>query len=77
MSQDIGARKPAQKPVARSAPTHKYAVGLRVFYREGNVSGVYRVTRHLPDGGRGLQYRIRSDTDGQERAVIESLIERA
>jgi hypothetical protein len=77
MSQDIGARRPLRKQAVRAEQTHKYAVGLRVFYREGSVSGVYRVTRHMPDGGKGLQYRIRSDADGHERAVIESLIERA
>jgi hypothetical protein len=57
--------------------THKFAVGSKVYYREGTNSGLFRVTRQLPDGGRGLQYRIRSDSDGVERGVTESTIERA
>ena len=60
--------------VARS---HRYDVGVHVAYRDGPGSGLYRVTRLLPDGGQGLQYRIRSDRDGQERVVVESTLERA
>jgi hypothetical protein len=35
----------------------------------------FRVTRHLPDGGAGLQYRIKGERDGIERVVTESSIE--
>jgi hypothetical protein len=59
------------------APTHRFNVGVHVAYRDGPGSGLYRVTRHLPDEGRGLQYRIRSDRDGQERVVLESALQHA
>jgi hypothetical protein len=37
----------------------------------------FRVTRLLPDGGAGLQYRIKGERDGIERVVTESFIEPA
>jgi hypothetical protein len=58
------------------APTHKFEVGLHVSYRGGPSAELYRVTRRLPDGGQGLQYRIRSDRDGQERVALESALQR-
>ncbi len=64
----------AAKPI--SAAAHKFSVGLHVSYRGQSGVKLYRVTRHLPDGGQGLQYRIRSDDDGHERVVIESALER-
>ncbi len=54
---------------------HKFVVGANVLYR--GASSPYRVTRHLPDDGQGLQYRIRSERDGQERVAVESALERA
>ncbi|MEF3365332.1 hypothetical protein V3H18_02160 [Methylocystis sp. 9N] len=38
---------------------------------------LFRVTGHLPDGGSGLQYRIKRDRDGQERVAGESTLARA
>ncbi len=60
-------------------PTHKFDVGVIVAYRPSPTGepGHFRVTRHLPDGGQGLQYRIRSERDGQERVVVESALERS
>jgi len=58
--------------------THLFAVGSRVLHAVGHryekIS--FRVTSHLPDGGFGLQYRIRSDHDGHERVAIEKALER-
>jgi hypothetical protein len=61
---------------AMAAPVHKFTLGVRVSYHGAPGSGLYRVTRHLPDGGQGLQYRIRSERDGQERVVVESALKR-
>jgi hypothetical protein len=64
------------------APTvvrsHKFAVGGMVAYRSSPTAdqAQFRITRHLPDGGQGLQYRIRSERDGHERVVLESNLER-
>jgi len=32
--------------------------------------------RHLPDGGQGLQYRLKSETDGHERVTFEAALEK-
>jgi len=63
----------------RTTATHKFPVGAHVVHRLGvrSEKDSYKVTRHLPDGGQGLQYRIRADRDGQERVVVESALERA
>ena len=61
---------------AALAPSHKFDVGLRVLYPVGPGSSSYKVTRQLPDGGQGLQYRIRCDRDGQERVVLETALRR-
>lgn len=69
-------RFPNVRPV-RSA-THKFSVGARVIHRIGHRSekASFKVTTQLPDGGQGLQYRIRSDRDGHERVAVESALER-
>lgn len=61
-----------------SAAPHKFAVGSYVVHKVGVRAErlFFRVTRHMPDGGEGLQYRIRSDRDGHERVAIESALER-
>jgi len=75
MTDGIDTRKQSRSLRVLAAPKHKFAVGLHVSYRDG--PGLHRVTRHLPDGGHGLQYRIQSDQDGRERVVVEIAIERA
>jgi hypothetical protein len=67
-----------RKLVARASQSHKFDVGVLVAYR-AFVAGErnhFRITRQLPDGGQGLQYRIRSERDGQERVVLEANLER-
>ncbi len=56
-------------------PLHKYPVGSRVCCNAPNgrpKQSYFRVARLLPDGGMGLQYRIRSEIDGVEIVVAES-----
>jgi len=76
MTQYVNARGAYRGAKAVAVPTHKFDVGLHVSYRGGPAAGLYRVTRRLPDGGQGLQYRIRSDRDGQERVALESALQR-
>lgn len=76
MTQYVNARGVHRGAKAVAVPTHKFDVGLHVSYRGGPSAGLYRVTRRLPDGGQGLQYRIRSDRDGQERVALESALQR-
>jgi hypothetical protein len=79
MSDYIDARERHRRARPTETPTHKFAVGARVAYRVGPASdsSIFEVTRHLPDGGFGLQYRIRSARDGQERVVVEAALARA
>lgn len=60
-----------------SPVTHKFAVGASVICPFGPRSekGLFQVMRHLPDGGRGLQYRLKSVTDGHERTAFEAALE--
>ncbi len=79
MSDYIGARERHRNAKATTIATHKFDVGSLVSHRIGASSerSLFRVTRHLPDGGQGLQYRIRSERDGQERVVVEASLQRA
>jgi hypothetical protein len=67
-----------RKLAAITVRPHKYAVGGVVAYRASMTgeSAPFRITRLLPDGGQGFQYRIRSERDGHERVVLESNLER-
>jgi hypothetical protein len=61
--------------------THKFTVGQALYFlpalSEANKSkGGYKVVRQLPETGNMLQYRIKSEVDGQERVVREDQIER-
>jgi hypothetical protein len=60
------------------ATAHKFAVGTHVLHKIGvrSESASFRVMRKLPDGGAGLQYRIKGERDGLERVVTESSLER-
>ncbi|HET6375189.1 MAG TPA: hypothetical protein VFF88_04005 [Methylocella sp.] len=59
--------------------THKFLVGESVYHTASMRSGreLFRVTRLLPDGGSGLQYRIKGEREGFERVVTESSLEAA
>lgn len=62
---------------ANAPPTHKFGVGASVLYRTGLrlERAAFRVTRQLPDGGAGFQYRIKGEQDGLERVATESSLE--
>ncbi|QGM99926.1 hypothetical protein [Methylocystis parvus] len=79
MGNDIDSRERFRTLKIVEAPTHKFELGVHVVCKPGPfaANGYFRVTRHLPDGGYGLQYRIRSDRDGHERVVAENALERA
>ncbi|HEY8125884.1 MAG TPA: hypothetical protein VIF88_10740 [Methylocystis sp.] len=68
-------RRPAQRMTA--VPSHKFAIGVRVIQKFGAATGTdsFSVTRHLPDAGAGLQYRMKRERDGQERVAVESALE--
>ena len=60
---------------------HKFAIGQALQFSPGlgedsKAKGRYKVVRQLPETGNMLQYRIKSETDGQERVVREDQVER-
>ncbi|MFY9629004.1 MAG: hypothetical protein WAK03_12760 [Methylocystis sp.] len=67
-----------QAPRNRTVLTHRYAVGAAVLYGIGGKTekSRFKITRQMPDGGDGFQYRIKADHDGQERIVTEANLER-
>lgn len=78
MTSYLDSRERYRNARARSPEAHKFAVGARVSHRVGvrSEKDIFCVTRLLPNGGAGLQYRIKADRDGQERVVVESALER-
>ncbi|WP_298421344.1 hypothetical protein [Rhodoblastus sp.] len=57
-----------------SSAAHKFAVGALVTMVGGSERTMFKVTRHLPDGGSGLQYRIKNEGENYERVAIEPLL---
>lgn len=60
---------------------HKFSVGQALHFSPGlgidsKSRGHYKVVRLLPEAGNMLQYRIKSEIDGQERVVREDQLER-
>lgn len=66
-------------PRNRQQATHKFRVGAHVLCEIGVMAekAPFQITRLMPDGGSGFQYRIKSDRDGVERVVTESTLEAA
>jgi hypothetical protein len=66
-------------PRNRIEATHKFPVGAHVVCEIGvrAEKAPCEITRLLPDGGAGLQYRIKDVRDGVERVVTESAVESA
>lgn len=62
----------------RVVATHKFSVGAYVLHAVGvrSTKETFKVTRLLPDGGDGFQYRIKGEREGFERVVTESTIEK-
>lgn len=79
MSKDIDPRKLSHELKKAPVPTHRFQIGVRVTCKPGPfaANGQFQVVRQMPDGGNGLQYRIRSDRDGHERVVVEDALKRA
>ncbi len=78
MSEIIGAAGRSRAGRNFSNATHKFAIGAAVIHRTGHQSEktLFRVVRHLPDGGQGLQYRLKCEADGHERVTFEATLER-
>jgi hypothetical protein len=60
---------------------HKFSVGQTLNFsptlsEDRKSKGRYKVVRQLPETGSTLQYRIKSEMDGQERVVREDQVER-
>lgn len=61
------------RPSASSA-AHKFAVGTFVTLVGKSGQTPFKVTRLLPDGGSGFQYRIKNEDENYERVAIEPLL---
>ena len=57
-------------------PIHKFEVGAKVSCNALN-GPLFEVTKLLPDGGQGLQYRIKSFSDGRETVAPKSKLKLA
>ncbi len=65
-----------RKLTPTNVASHRFDVGFEVAFKASSNGALeqFRVTRLLPDGGQGLQYRIRSERDGHERVVLETAL---
>lgn len=63
----------------RLQAAHKYPLGAHVVCEIGlrSEKAFVLITRLLPDGGDGFQYRIKGERDGVERVVTEKAISSA
>ena len=64
--------------------THRFAVGQQVRFspdrdqeQELTRGALFKIVRLLPGVGNALQYRVKSEIDGQERVVREDQLTRA
>jgi hypothetical protein len=66
-------RKPSADPAGPNVvlTRHKFSTGTFVTLL-GKPANLFKVTRLLPDGGAGLQYRIKSEREDYERVAAES-----
>ena len=63
-------------------PTYKFAVGQTVSFsadrhQQHKNGELFKIIRLLPEAGDGLQYRVKSQTDGHERVVREDQLARS
>ncbi len=61
---------------------HKFKLGESVYlspspYFRGAPTGIYEVVRHLPEEAGECWYRIKSASEGYERAVKESQLQKS
>ena len=64
--------------------THRFVVGQAVRFspdrgqeQELTRGALFKIVRLLPEAGSGPQYRVKNETDGQERVVQEDQLARA
>ncbi len=73
-------RDKSQKPTTDNArpnvpsAAHKFTVGTFVTLIGKSEQTFFKVTRLLPDGGSGPQYRIKNEREDYERVAIEPLL---
>ncbi len=69
-------QKPAADKTRRglSGAGHKFPLGAMVALTGRSEQTAFKITRLLPDGGSGLQYRIKSESETYERVATESLL---
>lgn len=53
---------------------HKFTIGTVVSLIGRAEQATFKITRQLPDGGAGLQYRIKSEREDYERVATEGLL---
>jgi hypothetical protein len=56
------------------AESHKFGVGTFVSLIGRAEQATFKITRQLPDGGSGPQYRIKSEREDYERVAFEALL---
>jgi hypothetical protein len=67
-----------KKPATEAAPrpphprSHKFTIGAIVALNGGAEQASFKVTGHLPDGGAGPQYRLKSERENYERVAPET-----
>jgi len=61
------------RPIVLAAK-HKFGLGAHVVLDGKSDAAVFKVTRLLPDGGAGLQYRIKNEQEGYERVAVERVL---
>jgi hypothetical protein len=57
------------------AESHKFSVGSFVSLIGRSEQATFKVTRQLPDGGSGPQFRIKSEREDYERVAFEALLD--
>lgn len=67
-------KKPASPaPSPTQKRSHKFPIGAFVVMDGGaNNQASFKITGHMPDGGAGPQYRIKSERESYERVTTES-----
>jgi hypothetical protein len=56
------------------AASHKFGVGTFVSLIGRAEQATFKITRQLPDGGSGPQYRIKNEREDYERVAFEALL---
>jgi len=57
-----------------TAAKHKFAAGAYVILVGKPDETLFKITGLLPDGGAGLQYRIKNEEERYERVAVERVL---